>query len=343
MNLNSRARLKGLLGDILWHFPSRQISRLLVGRDRGLVLMFHYVGSPILLGVSEDLFLSKQEFINTLDFVTEHLCPLDPLDFLDGLSAGNLPSGATLLTFDDGTKDNVTVVLPELLKRNLKACFFVCPGFIESRGSIPSLELMTILSTAAPKEYQVDFGKVIPDSEAKQVSIDLSNTVLVQRAYQLLWSFLFRCSSRRQPLFLRHLRESLNVSQESSYLYPVATWEELTALKDAGMLIGNHTMFHSTVTADGADQFASDVARAFAILEARYPVHQRLFCYPYGRKVDVTEATTKALKLQNVKYAFVTQGGLARPNALDAWNLHREQASYSIAALKLTPLLAMFR
>ena len=344
MNSKSRASLKALLGDVLWHFPTRQISRFLVAGDRGLILMFHYTGLPIIPGVSEDLFLTRQELVKTLDFVASNFCPLEPLEFLKRLSSGNLPSRATLLTFDDGTKDSVTVVMPELAKRNLKACFFVCPGLIESDRNIPSLELMTLLSQARPEKYELDFESgLISGLENGKFTIDLSDQSSLRNAYQLLWPLLLRCSSKKQPAFFQVLRESLGRLEEIDSSYPLATWKELALLEDSGMWVGNHTMFHSTATADGADQFGSDIEQAFVALESRFGIRQRIFCYPYGRTEDSTDATRSVLKALDVEYAFVTQGGLARPNSLDAWNLHREQASYSISALKLAPLLAIFR
>ena len=66
----------------------------------------------------------------------------------------------------------------------------------------------------------------------------------------------------------------------------LADWNTLASLDASGMLIGNHTMLHSTVTADGIDQFEADVALAFDLIERRIGARPRVFCYPYGRKAD---------------------------------------------------------
>ena len=123
----------------------------------------------------------------------------------------------------------------------------------------------------------------------------------------------------------------------------LASWDRLEQLHAAGMLVGNHTMFHSTVQADGLDQFTADVDHAYGALETRFGSSRRVFCYPYGRTVDATPATTASLRSLRTAYGFVTQGGIASLGKGGPLNLRREEAAYSAGAVKLAPLLATLR
>jgi peptidoglycan/xylan/chitin deacetylase (PgdA/CDA1 family) len=109
------------------------------------------------------------------------------------------------------------------------------------------------------------------------------------------------------------------------------------------MLIGNHTMLHSTITADGAVRFEADVSLAYDAIERRLGPRPRVFCYPYGRKADQGEGAEEILRRLGTEFAFVTQGGIASPRRSGLLNLHREDASYSASATKLAPLLAFLR
>src|SRR5581483_5545053 len=122
-----RMRLKSLLGAALWPFPTSLTARALIRKDQGLVLTFHYIGSPVLHGVAEDLFLPLPEFRRVLDFISARLRPLGPAEFFRRLSDGTLPDRATLITFDDCLHDTCAKALPELAKRGLAACFFCSP------------------------------------------------------------------------------------------------------------------------------------------------------------------------------------------------------------------------
>jgi peptidoglycan/xylan/chitin deacetylase (PgdA/CDA1 family) len=339
----SRAAAKHFLGTVLWPFPTRLVSRHLIGREQGLVLMFHYIGSPLLPGVGEDLFLAREEFVKVLDFVASRLCPLAPEDFLERLRAGTLPDGATLLTFDDCTAPTVEQALPELVARRLKACFFANPGLIDAGRSVPCLELMQLCAQASAGRHKARLGETV----SFEIALEISGPTSRAAAYRLIWPKVIACPSRRHAALFVSLAEDLGVSphvlENPPAEFRLASWEALERLYRAGMLVANHTPFHSTVAADGLAQFTSDVAASYDVVEARFPSPNRVFCYPYGRTLDATAETATLLKTLHTEYAFVTQGGIARAGRSGLLNLRREGAVYTAGSTKLAPLLAILR
>jgi peptidoglycan/xylan/chitin deacetylase (PgdA/CDA1 family) len=312
-----RPYLKSLLGMALWPFPTSLATRCLVRKDRGLVLTFHYIGTPVLPGVAEDLFIPLREFRRVLDFIAARLNPLSPTVFLKCLNEGTLPERATLITFDDCLHETVVQALPELTRRGLTACFFCSPGLIAADRTVPSLELMSICAAARRPDPVAD--------------------------YRRLWPELLRCPSPDHPALLHRMRQEFGLDAYLPLSLRLARWNTLTALDAAGMFIGNHTMLHSTITADGARQFASDVALAYDMIERHLGPRPRVFCYPYGRRVDQGDGAEDILRKLGTEFAFVTQGGIASPRRSGLLNLHREDASYSAGATKLAPLLAFLR
>jgi peptidoglycan/xylan/chitin deacetylase (PgdA/CDA1 family) len=312
-----RPHLKSLLGSALWPFPTSLASRCLIRKDQGLVLTFHYIGSPVLRGVAEDLFISLREFRRVLDFIAARLHPLSPSIFLKRLNEGTLPERATLITFDDCLHDTVVQAMPELTRRGLTAAFFCSPGLIGAGRTIPSLELMSICAASDRPQPATEYAR--------------------------LWPELLRCPSTEHPKLLQRLRQEFDVEGPVPLNLRLARWNTLAELDAAGMLVGNHTMLHSTITADGPAQFEADVALAYDILEQRIGPRPRVFCYPYGRKADQGQGAEEILRKLGTEFAFVTQGGIANPRRSGVLNLHREDASYSVSATKLAPLLAFLR
>ncbi len=325
---------KRALGAALWPFAGRLTSRLFIRRRRGLILAFHYLGDPILRGVSEDLFLSRSEFAATLDFVCTSLRPLDPETFLTGLENGTLPPGATLLTFDDCAEKTVTEALPELVSRNLKACFFANPGLVDAGRTVPALELMDLCRAAPEGLHELR----LPES----VTVDITDEASRAAAYRILWPQILACPSREHVAMFGSIRKAFGVRATSPDV-KLASWDGLEKLHAAGMLVGNHTMFHSTVDADGLDRFTADVDDAYGALETRFGFSSRVFCYPYGRTIDATPAAAASLRNLRTAYGFVTQGGIACPDKTGLLGLRREEAAYSAGAVKLAPLLATLR
>jgi peptidoglycan/xylan/chitin deacetylase (PgdA/CDA1 family) len=312
-----RPRLKSLLGMALWPFPTSLATRCLIRNDRGLVLTFHYIGAPVLGGVAEDLFMPLGEFRRVLDFIVERLEPLAPADFLKRLNEGTLPERATLITFDDCLEETVAQALPELTSRRLAACFFCCPGLIAADRTIPSLELMSICAASRRPNPAAEFRRLLPE--------------------------LLRCPSPEQPALLRRLRLEFGVDDPVPLSLRLARWNTIEALNAAGMLIGNHTMLHSTITADGPQRFESDAGLAYDLIEQWLGERPRVFCYPYGRQADHGQGAEEILRRLGTEFAFVTQGGIASPRRSGRLKLHREDASYSAGATRLAPLLAFLR
>jgi peptidoglycan/xylan/chitin deacetylase (PgdA/CDA1 family) len=90
------------------------------------VLNFHGVGEPtrMLEEGEQDVWLSRSQFCEFLDVVINR--------------------SDVRLTFDDGNGSDVAIALPELSKRNLKACFFVCAGRLGANGFLGRADVRSL-------------------------------------------------------------------------------------------------------------------------------------------------------------------------------------------------------
>lgn len=89
------------------------------GKPAAPILNFHAVGDGDGFAVPLETFRAELDALRGYRAITLH-------ELLGGAPA----KGAVVLTFDDGTEDALTVVLPELKKRKLTATFFITTGFI---------------------------------------------------------------------------------------------------------------------------------------------------------------------------------------------------------------------
>lgn len=336
------ANVKTLLGTTLWPI-SKFLSNRIAG-DAGLIAMFHYIRPPILPGVSEDLFVSEAVFVQLLDFMVEHFCPLAPDEFFERLQVGHLPERAILLTFDDGSLDNVTIALPELQKRNLKGCFFVCPELI-NRKTLPATQKLAVLLAKVPEgHYKLSYPQHLTALDTLPLQISITSPQSRVNVHSQLHPAMRKMPSRQQIIFLDYLSETFGITSEAvNAEFRLANWSELQQLHEAQMLIGNHTLYHSTIAADGSQQFKEDVAAAFEQLEAVRTTKFKVFCFPYGRREDASNEAVAILQEQQVDFALVTQGGIASATLSSPWHLRRETVDHSVAHFKLIPLFAKLR
>jgi peptidoglycan/xylan/chitin deacetylase (PgdA/CDA1 family) len=102
-------------------------------RQRELILNFHGIGEPHHdVGPDErPVWISRDAFVTWLDTVCE-LRDAQPIPIH--------------ITFDDGNASDLTIALPELLKRNLTATFFLCAGRLQKTNYIDHAAALALLA-----------------------------------------------------------------------------------------------------------------------------------------------------------------------------------------------------
>jgi peptidoglycan/xylan/chitin deacetylase (PgdA/CDA1 family) len=101
------------------------------GRPELPIANYHAIASG-----GDEFAVSEAAFVEQLDWLVSAGFHTVSLHDLAGYrEAGTpLPSRTVILTFDDGTEDALTVVLPALQRRGFKATFFITTGFVGKPG-----------------------------------------------------------------------------------------------------------------------------------------------------------------------------------------------------------------
>ncbi|HYE01367.1 MAG TPA: polysaccharide deacetylase family protein [Alphaproteobacteria bacterium] len=89
-------------------------------------------------------------------------------------------------------------------------------------------------------------------------------------------------------------------------------WREIRAMAQAGATIGSLGASHPHVLALTPEQYAADVDRSLARIQAETGTRPTLFAYPYG---EVTPAVRAAVAILGLKAAFGEQSGVVHPGA----------------------------
>jgi peptidoglycan/xylan/chitin deacetylase (PgdA/CDA1 family) len=122
------------------------------------ILNYHSVGAG---DVSESAFNAQLDWLASAGFHTISLADL----------AEGAPKNAVVLTFDDGTDDALTRVLPALRKRGMRGTFFIVTGFVGKPGYL-SWDGVRALSAAGMEigSHSVDHARLpeLPVEEARK-------------------------------------------------------------------------------------------------------------------------------------------------------------------------------
>lgn len=216
-----------------------------------------------------------------------------------------LPGHIAVVTFDDGYRDNYQHALPVLAAEGVPATFFLSVGFV-ARGQVfwfdrlaeavrawdeateaarerlqPALPPPLIAALEAPGEFPVRlrsaaaYLKSLPDAER-------------EAAVRTMASWAGERVLGAEPM----------------------RWDEVQALRHAGMGIGAHGVHHGILTRMAPQAAAAEIRQAVSTLTAQLgePVHE--FAYPNG---DANDEIARVAAAAGVQLAFTMHPGPVRP------------------------------
>ena len=214
------------------------------------------------------------------------------------LGAGTLPARAACITFDDGYADNHEVALPILQRHGLTATFFIATGFLDGgrmwndtiiettrRSPLPLLDLSSLGLGRHPlgsiPERQAAIAALIPQIKYRPFA---ERVALTEQLAQL--------AQVQAP-------EGLMMSSHA-----------VQALRQAGMLIGAHTVSHPILARLTDTQASDEIGRSKQVLEQLLGERVGLFAYPNGKPgEDYSPANVEVVRSLGFDAALSTQWG----------------------------------
>ena len=282
-------------------------------------VMYHYVrpinGSkyPRIKG------LEIQKFVKQLEFLESNFTIINPLDFLNhvlGKHELHVPNPC-LLTFDDGLKDHLDYVLPELQKRGLSGCFFV------PSASSQNLELLDVhaihyilesghtgrdlleMVAEVCRRFEFDLKVSLPKSGPnKSNRFDDADV----KTFKRLLQYELPSKLRHEvvvDLFAQLRKESATDLAQELYL----SIADLQFMAREGMLIGSHAHTHPWLEYETLSDQSHEISESVNFLQKIGVMDNNwLFAYPFG---SYNSDTLSLLESMGCKAAFTTEVGFS--------------------------------
>jgi len=145
--LISRPNIRRNLADTLF---ATRLDRLFarIVSPKGIILALHRLATKVDDGPLSGLSVSLEEFRDCLDLL--HASGFEVVSMSEAITrldrAGASPRFA-VLTFDDGYRDNCSLLLPELLQRRIPATIYLTTGFIDRTAPMWWYGIESLLKT----------------------------------------------------------------------------------------------------------------------------------------------------------------------------------------------------
>lgn len=275
--------------------------------------------------------LDLEAFKRQLDYLSENFSIISTEQVINAVKHSlPLPNDACWLTFDDGYKDHFKYVLPELLKRNLKAAFFPPRIAIEEDQVLDVNLIHHILSCAENLDQLVAsfnshcFDHGVSRSEvmeyfekyAVRSRFDNAKTIYVKRMLQHVLP-----QELRSSIIDRMFREFVgtSITKLSSELY--MSVNEVRELIRNGMYVGSHGSKHYWLDKITPEEQEKDIEQSLKFLDSiGGPTKDWVMCYPYGA---YNENTLSILKSFDAALGITTESRVANLKSDNHFKLPR--------------------
>ena len=259
--------------------------------------------------------LEFSKFKKQLDYLEKNFNIISPKDFLKK----EFPEKSCLLTFDDGLKDHINYVFPELKKRKLKGFFFPPAAPIVENNILDVHAIHYILATN--NNYKdlvnlldticIDLG--ISEADLKKYKIkylrktdayDPKEITYFKRMLQHVLPL-----EKRETILRFFFENKLNISVNDFSKNFYMNKEDLVKLTSEEMYLGSHGYRHYWLEKLNYKEQEKDINQSLEFLkEVGLDMKNWVMCYPFG---SFNSDTIKILNEKKCVYGFTTKEGVA--------------------------------
>lgn len=306
------------------------------------VLTFHRVAAVnALYAFDEDVIgVNPSEFERQLSTLRQHFTPISTLDVIRFLDGGALPPNPVLVTFDDGYRDNYDVALPLLRRHGVKATFFIATDYITQRRIFWWDRIAFAVKAASQPKLILKYPM--------PMVLDLTTAESKKAATKTLLRLVKSTFELDLDRFLDELTRAADLAWSTEVERELAdgllmTWDQVRALKAAGMDVQSHTRTHRVLQTLGPDRALAELVDSRIELERELGAPVFAVSYPVGHtindRLDVRQAVAKA----GYRVGFTNATGV-QPiwgGAVDRFNFKRISLSAHVPESLFRALLTL--
>jgi peptidoglycan/xylan/chitin deacetylase (PgdA/CDA1 family)/protein involved in polysaccharide export with SLBB domain len=215
-----------------------------------------------------------------------------------------LPESSTMITFDDGYRDNADLALPILKDLKIPAIFFISTEAIENRGL----------------GWWDNIAYLIKHTERARIWIRGHEFSLLRNKEQVIHELQEWMRTHRtiETLSLvEELAESCGVKlpEASVSSRELMSWEQIEEARASGITIGSHTHTHRVLSTLSKNEQIEEFLVSKQILETKLKTRVRSIAYPVGGHDDCHMETGGLAEQCGYELGFSFQTGF---NQLDS-------------------------
>ena len=275
--------------------------------------------------------LEFKKFKKQLDYLQENYNIITTTQLINAKkNIKELPVNSCYLTFDDGFKDHIKYVLPEILKRKIHSSFFI-PGLVFNEKKVLNVHkihfilasvnnyhlLKTKIETLALENGLGKYDlKKFWKKYGKPNSYDNAEVNYIKRLLQRAFSL-----ELRNKIINKLFREFVGESESSFSKKLYMSKNDIRKLVKSGMYVGCHGYSHNWLDSLTYNEQKKDIKAGIKSLK-KIGVFKKdwIMCYPYGAyNID----TLNILKKEKCLIGLTVKKGFANIRTMNSLTMPR--------------------
>jgi len=220
---------------------------------------------------------TPEAFPQQLAFIKRHFSPVTSeqvVAWKQGRFA--MPRNPIVLTFDDGYRDCHDVALPLLRDAGVAADFFVCPWNIREKRLFWWDKIAFCLRRTRRKSIALTYPE--------QAKLELTTRESRRAALRTVHGVVRRTPKLDMQKFTGQLKEraEVDINEEREAEKLLMGWDQVRALRRAGMGIGSHSYSHPLLSLADDAKTREEMVRSKDAIEKELKERVLAFAYPVG-------------------------------------------------------------
>jgi peptidoglycan/xylan/chitin deacetylase (PgdA/CDA1 family) len=256
------------------------------------IIMYHYVRESKNSKFPNIKSLELNDFKDQLDYLKKKYKILNYQEFLYYSEQKKIPKNSCMLTFDDGYKDHIKYVLPELKKRSISGFFFPSAKTI-MENSILDINILHIIQSKALSENDLvkdlNFLLIKNNFSEKELKYFQKNyfyngrydSKYIRYFKEVLQNMKLTSKKNKilEILFKKYVKIEINELADSIYL----SCKDIKELINNKMYVGGHGYDHVRLGRLNNKDQEKEIEKTIKFLKfIKAPIKNWLMCYPYG-------------------------------------------------------------
>jgi peptidoglycan/xylan/chitin deacetylase (PgdA/CDA1 family) len=263
------------------------------------ILLYHGVTSKMNNGIInfQGKHINHNEFNLQMEFVKKYCTPISIDEWIDIKTYNKaIPEYPTIISFDDGFKNNITEAAPILNSLSIPCVFYISTGLIDTNKMFWVDKIEQCINYTKSKSITILLDKR-KDYELSSISQKVSALLEIKN-----WCKAVKTSEKDRVINELKLETQVKPNKDLHDNYKTLSWVDLKEMNNNKLFtIGGHSVNHNILSLINSKDLEFQISSCINKLSSELETKIEHFSYPEGQIHHFNSEVIEVLKKNGIK------------------------------------------